>query len=80
LTGTALNSLRPSGRKGHFFRAMRGIGRGIGGMFHEWRQRKPISRNAYLLTRKLRVAKSLPLSGIEPLLPPIQEFQNVSAN
>ncbi|MGA2582993.1 MAG: glycosyltransferase family A protein [Tepidisphaeraceae bacterium] len=75
LTGTVLLSLRAKEKQqGYFPRALRGVGRGMTGIFQELGQRRPVSRNAYLLVRRLRAAGQLPLSRIGDLLPAARDF------
>ena len=47
-----------------------GLLRGLGASARQWKQRAPVSPATYALARALRRAKGLPLSEIEPSLPP----------
>lgn len=68
LAGTTLQTLRHGIRKGITAKVLRGLGRGYGGILHEIRRRKPVSRKTYRLIQLLKTRQATPLEEIEPLL------------
>jgi glycosyltransferase involved in cell wall biosynthesis len=59
---------------GHPVLAAQGLLQGYRGILHEWHERAPVSPAIYRLTRKYKREGPLPLSAVEPLLPPIKNF------
>ncbi len=74
LASTTVNCFGHGLRVGHPFWALRGLLQGYCGMWHERRQRHPVSRRVYKLSRMLRGAGSLPFDQVETLLPPMKDF------
>lgn len=71
LCGTTINGIISAARAGRFARMFRGIITGYGECVRHWHERRPVPRDIYRLSRKLKKAGPLPLREIEPLLPPI---------
>jgi GT2 family glycosyltransferase len=71
LAGGAWNLLRAGRRAGHVGWVLRGLGRGVLACAAEAGRRRPVRPATYRLFRRLREAEAaVPLSELEPLLPP----------
>jgi glycosyltransferase involved in cell wall biosynthesis len=70
LAGTTFNILKFGLRKRCFGAVARGLAAGYGGLFRQWRQRRPVRRQTYRLMRRLVRSAATPLCEIEPLLNP----------
>jgi len=71
LCGTTINGIISAARAGRFPRMLSGIVTGYAECARQWRERRPVPRDIYRLSRKLKKAGPLPLREIEPLLLPI---------
>jgi glycosyltransferase involved in cell wall biosynthesis len=70
LAATTVGGLRFGSRVGRPVRMAQGLAMGYAAVAGEWSHRRPVSRAAYRLGRRLRHG-SLPLAVVEPLLPAI---------
>lgn len=71
LLGTTLNGIRAGLKVGRPWRMTKGLLRGYGAIVSsEWRERRPVSAQAYRLNRMLKKRGPLPLREIEALLKP----------
>ena len=78
-TGSILNLLRHGIRRRHPLWVIAGLIRGFGITLAEFTNRRPVSNHIYRLSRTLRKKGPLPLSQLEPLLPPLPPAQTLSA-
>jgi GT2 family glycosyltransferase len=71
LGGTIIRLLQFGVRDRHPIWVMEGIARGVGRVFREFRQRRPVSVGTYRLLRTLRRQGALTLASVDRQLPPI---------
>jgi len=58
-------------KRKHPIWVMRGVFRALGAIWHERRQRRPVPREIYRLSRRIVRGGGLPLEQVEPWLPPV---------
>jgi GT2 family glycosyltransferase len=79
LTATAVNCLRAGFRAGYGNASLRGCGRGLMGILHEWSKRQPVSPAVYRLLRRLKKSGPLLLQEVERALPPVSGDSTLAA-
>jgi glycosyltransferase involved in cell wall biosynthesis len=70
LLGTVAVCIRRGFSIGHPFRATHGLLQGFAAIVPQWRNRKPVSREIYKLSRELKRRGNMPLQELEQRLPP----------
>ena len=74
LVSTSLSNFLYGARMGHPFVVLRGLFLGYWEMWRQRRERRPMGRGVYRLTRRILRNRSLPLQQVEPSLPPLIDF------
>lgn len=77
--GTWVNMVRYGAKLKHLGPAIGGLFEGSWKSITDWGSRKPISRSAYRLVRRLIKAGCVPFDTVEPLLPPRRVFPGVAS-
>jgi glycosyltransferase involved in cell wall biosynthesis len=73
LAGTIAVCIRRGFSNGHPIRAMHGLLKGFPTAFRERKERAPVPRDIYLLSRILKKRGEIPLELLEPYLPPLKQ-------
>jgi glycosyltransferase involved in cell wall biosynthesis len=71
LAGTTINGLRYGVKSGRFWQHARGVLNGYGASLRFFGRRNPVNSATYRLSRSLKTRGDMPMSEIEPLLPPV---------